>query len=113
MFYFLILTIIFVFIIGVSDLIHSFRLKLFKTSDINQNTFICFLYDNSAELNLRYAIEQRNWYGQSFAGKIIAINNIDSINVLNECQKIAQNNDVSILTPDEFSCMIKSGDMNG
>lgn len=112
MFYFLLITFIFVFIIGVSDIIHSFKLKLLKTSVINLNTFICYLYDNSAELNLRYVIEQRNWYGENFAGKIIAINNISSINVLNECKKIAQDYDVDILTPEEFFCMIKNGDIN-
>lgn len=113
MFYFLLITFMFVFIIGVSDIIHSFKLKLLKTSDINLNTLICYLYDNSAELNLRYAIEQRNWYGQNFVGKIIAINNISSVSVLNECKRIAHDYDVDILTPEEFSCMIKNGDING
>lgn len=111
--YFFIITFVFVFIIGVSDIIHSFKLKLFNTVGIKSNILVCYLNDISAELNLRYVIEQRNWYGQSFAGQIIAINNINSIGVLLECQKIAQNYDVKILTPEEFSHMIKNGDIDG
>lgn len=113
MLYFFIITFVFVFIIGVSDIIHSFKLKLFNTVGIKSNILVCYLNDISAELNLRYVIEQRNWYGQSFAGQIIAINNINSIGVLLECQKIAQNYDVKILTPEEFSHMIKNGDIDG
>lgn len=101
---------IFVFIIGVSEILHNTKLRLFKTKDVN-NTLICYLSNNSAELNLRYVIEQFKWHGKSFASRIIAINNIDSTEVLNECIKLARNYNIDILTPEEFCRMLKNGEI--
>ncbi len=103
MLYFFYIVFIFVLIIGISDLIHSTRLRLFKTETIQKNTYICYLNDASAELTLRYAIEQQSWYGQSFIGKIIAINYINSADILKQCAKIADIYNIEIVTPEEFS----------
>ena len=72
-----------VFIIGVSEIIHNLALSLFKTKYINNNTLLCYLDDNCAELNLRYVIEQKNWHGRRFAGKIIAISDIYKVGDIN------------------------------
>lgn len=100
LFYFVL---VFVFIIGISDIIHNSKLYLFKSKSITNNVLICYLTDDSAELNLNYAIEQQTWYGPNFIRQIIAINNIESFEILEQCEKIAEINNINIITPEEFS----------
>ena len=95
-------------IIGLSDIIHNINLCLLKIKDINNNTLICFLEDNSAELNLRYVIEQKKWHGNSFAGRIIAINNIKSQETINKCKNLAQRYEIDFFTLVEFINLLKS-----
>lgn len=110
LFYFIL---IFVLIIGISDIIHNAKLSLFKTKNSKRNTLICYLSDDSAEFCLHYAIEQQTWYGPNFISKIIAINNIKSAEILNQCEVIAKTYNIDIIIPEEFTLEKIYGEING
>ena len=107
----LLFVLLFMCIVGISEMIHNFKLFLIKPDEYEKIN-ICFLKGNKAELSLLHAIEQRKWHGKLFASKIIAIDLANSDTVSDNCNLLAQKYNVEVLKPNEFN-ILNYGDLNG
>lgn len=104
---FIILCIIFLSIVGLSEVIHTLQLKLYKTKSTNK-IMLCILNDSTAELDLRYIAEQYKWFGREFADQIFCINNIKSSDTYNLLNQLVKQNNFKLTTKDELVSLIES-----
>lgn len=104
----LILIAVFVFLVGLSDLIHSIKLNMLSSRQKNNKILLCVLTDESAELDLQYIIEQSNWLGRKYSDKILCVNRIKSFETLNICKSIANKNNIKFILDEELASTIKS-----
>ena len=104
----MILCVIFLSIIGLSEIIHSLQLKLYKTKKSMNKIMLCILNDNTAELDLRFLAEQYKWLGKEFADKVYCINNVKSSDTYNQLNSFAKQNNFKMTTKEEFVSLIES-----
>ncbi len=93
---------IFLSVIGFCDILHSLSLKLLSPRKRGKRIMLCYLPETTPDLELRFLIEQRDWYGKSYADKIVAVLDSSDANTTERCLKAAEKNDVSLIGSDEL-----------
>ena len=104
----LILIAAFVFLVGLSDIIHTVKLNMLNSGHKNNKVLLCVLTDESAELDLQFIIEQSNWLGKKYSDKILCVNRIKSLETLNICQNLANKNNIKFILDKELASTIES-----
>ena len=105
---FMMLCVVFLSIIGLSEIIHSLQLKLYKSKNRMNKIMLCILNDNTAELDLRYIAEQCKWLGKEFADEVFCINNVKSSDTYNLLNQLVIQNNFKLTTKDELVSLIES-----
>lgn len=90
-------------VIGLCDVFHYIYMLMLRSNDCGPKILICGLNSKSPELDLKYVIEQQEWYGNKFADKIIVVtdgqNNHSSLEV---CKAIAERKNIIIASKDKL-----------
>ena len=93
---------LFVFMVGLSEIIHSCKLSLLNSGNSKNIVTLCFLYDEFAELDLQYIIEQSKWSGKRYSNKVLCINEITSPEILDICTIIANKNGIRLINKEDL-----------
>lgn len=107
----LLFTVMFLSIVGISEILHSLKMLIMRPKKPN-NVHICFLNDIDGVLNLIHSAEQMRWNGSNFASKIIAVDFTDNAENKEAYNLVSKKYNVEIIKPDEFN-ILNYGDING
>lgn len=102
------LLVLFLSVVGLSELIHAMHLRFLSGKRKRKTCVICMLKDSYSELDLRYVLEQYNWSGRVFAEKVIAIDCLDDKDVSDRCQVVAERNCVEIMKFEDLENFLKT-----
>ncbi len=83
-------------VLGICDIIHVIRLFFIVPKRRYYNYSLLYLKKGKALRQLKFAIEQRKWFGDTYAEFIIAVYDDLDQNELNLCSSLAQRYDVVI-----------------
>lgn len=110
--YFLYFIFILLSIIGLCEAIYFLSLKLLYIKSDNK-IIVCILKSKTADVELRFVVEQYKWLGRKYADKIFAVNALkNDEDVLNRCREIAVKNNITILEVNEINKIIPFEDFN-
>ena len=94
-------------VLGVAEVLHCLKIAMLSSKE-NSFEFNCiFLEEENAVIHLKAFCEERNWNGIKNGKEYFAIYNELSQEVLNECDLIAEKNDIEFLNSKEFFEKIK------
>lgn len=102
------LLVLFLSVIGLSELIHAMHLRFLRAKRKRKTCVICMLKDSFSELDLRYVLEQYNWSGNVFAEKVLAIDCLDDKDVSDRCQAVAERNSVEFIKLEDLENFLKT-----
>ncbi len=105
---FIYLVILFLSVVGLSELIHATHLRLLRAKRKRKTCVICMLKDTFSELDLHYVLEQYNWSGKSFAEKVIAIDCLADKDMSERCQAVAKKNSIEFMKFEELEKYLKT-----
>ena len=88
-------------VIGLCDVIHYFYMILLRTKYSGSKILICTLDGKCPELDLKYVLEQQEWYGNKFADKIVAVC-VDDRDI-SICKSMAELNNIIIVNKECLS----------
>lgn len=100
------LLLLFLAVLGLSDIIHSIVLRFYYSKKNKGKVMCCILKGEIADIQLRYVIEQYNWMGEKYADKIIAVDCVNDLTVANRCRDIANAYDIPYIKPYELNNVI-------
>ncbi len=83
-------------VLGICDIIHAIRLFFIVPKRRYYNYSLLYLKKGKSLRQLKFAIEQRKWFGDTYAEFIIAVYDDLDQNELNLCSNLAQRYDVVI-----------------
>lgn len=83
-------------VLGICELIHTIRLFFIVPKRRYYNYSLLYLKKGKALKQLKFAIEQRKWFGDTYAEFIIAVYDELDDKELNFCSALAQRYDVVI-----------------
>lgn len=83
---------------GLCDLIHTIRLAFIMPKKGRRGIVLLWLKSGIAEQQIKFAMAQITWYGNTYADHIIAVTSELSDEELAECRSLTADNDI-ILCP--------------
>lgn len=102
------LLVLFLSVVGLSELIHAMHLRFLRAKRKRKTCVVCLLNDDFCELDLRYVLEQYNWSGKVFAEKVIAIDCLDDKAMSERCQTVAQKNCIEFMKFEDLEKYLKT-----
>lgn len=91
------LTVLFLSVLGLCDLIHNIHLSFLRVKNRKNKIVCCVLNDELADLQLVYVAEQLNWFGKKYADSVIAIDCLQDDDLSERCLQIANTNNIKII----------------
>ncbi|MBQ1187005.1 MAG: hypothetical protein IIX54_04895 [Clostridia bacterium] len=101
---FLAFILLFLAVYGLSDILHSAKLLLFRPQK-NNDFVVCLLDESSTELDLNYLVEDVSWKRANYNKRIVAVNYKGAIINAN-CLKFADKHSIKVLKPNELEDFI-------
>ncbi len=102
------LLLLFLSVVGLCDIIHCVRLSLLDIKGEANKIICCKLNGKFADLQLRFVIEQYNWFGRKYADKVIAISYLDDERLIDRCKYIADRHNIQFINHTELHNLINS-----
>ncbi len=102
------LLILFLSVVGLSELIHAMHLRFLKAKRKKKTCVVCMLKDSFSELDLHYVLEQYNWSGNVFAEKVIAVDCLTDKDMSERCQSLAEKNAIEFMKFEDLENYLKT-----
>ncbi|MCQ2455545.1 MAG: hypothetical protein MJ090_05350 [Clostridia bacterium] len=104
----ILLIILFVFaIIGLTEFIHSLAYSLIS-SQLDKTAVVIKLCEKTATEQLQAVLFEHNWFGSSYAKRVIAVFDDLSQETLDLCNDLARETDIIIVPTESVKNVIKS-----
>lgn len=94
-------------VIGLSEILHSFKLFLLKPKRCDAFV-VCPLNDEYSVLKLKYVIEKLRWNKINYAEQIVAVLDTEYDGELISCCSLADKHNVRIIEPNEFEVFLNN-----
>lgn len=95
---------IFLAVLGLADIIHSFKIYIKYPQKLKSNYLLVILNEDNAEEQVKYLADKLQWYGKKFANGVIAVYN-DSVDIKPIINLVKRYN-IILCRADELSLML-------
>lgn len=102
------LFLLFLSVVGLCDIIHCVRISLLDIKSESNKILCCKLKGKLADLQLRFVVEQYNWFGRKYADKIVAISYLEDEALIERCKYIADIHNIQYINHTELHNIINS-----
>lgn len=99
---------VFVCLIGLSEIIHATKLFFLKSNKFNNKIMLFVLTDEMNDLDFQYILEHISWNGYKHIDKVLCLNRTSSDAKHNLFYNLTKQNGISFIEEDELINIIRS-----